>query len=133
MKKKTILYVSLILIALFIMMPNVAADEFICEIFGDEFVIDQQLANITSTVILVIQVAVPVILIIFGMIDFAKAVMAQKEDDIKSGQKIFIKRLIAAALVFLVIIFVKLIIGWVAGEEGVMACVDCFINRNASC
>jgi len=153
MKKRTIaLYLCLVLFAAFVFVPNVLANTthypngggggtpppaasatFTCEVFGDDFIIDRQLADIVATVITVIQVAVPVILIIFGMIDFAKAVMAQKEDDIKNGQKVFIKRLIAAALVFFVIIFVRLIVGWVAGEEGIMHCVDCFINRGTVC
>jgi len=132
MKKRTLVFLALV--AAFMFMPNVMASDFTCEIFGDEVIIDTQLANVTSIIIVVIQVAVPVILIIFGMIDFTKAVMSQKEDDIKKGQQLFIKRLIAAALVFLVIIFVKLVISFVANNsEGLMECVDCFINRNANC
>ena len=56
--------------------------------------------NIVSLIIMAIQVVVPILLIIWGMIDFAKAVVGGDEDKIKAGQKIFIKRLIAAAIVF---------------------------------
>ena len=130
-RKKIVLYACFIFFAAFMFMPNVLAD---CRVLGPDIVIDQQLMDITSIIILVIQVAVPVILIIYGMIDFTKAIMSQKEDDIKKGQSLFIKRLIAAALVFLVIVIVKLVISFVANnDEGVMDCVECFINRNANC
>ena len=38
-----------------------------------------------------------------GMLDFAKSVIAKKEEDIKKYQKAFVSRLISALLVFLVI------------------------------
>ena len=44
----------------------------------------------------------PVIVIILGILDFIKAIGADKEDEMKKSQKKFITRLIAAALVFIV-------------------------------
>ena len=70
--------------------------------------------NIVSTIILIIEIAVPILLIIFGMLDLGKAVVASKEDEIKKSQQTFVKRLISAALVFLVIFVVKLVINVVA-------------------
>ena len=92
--------------------------------------IDVKLPNMVHTIILVIQIAVPVLLVIFGMIDLFKGMIAQKEDEIKKGQQTFIKRLIAAAIVFFVIVIVKLLIGFVAGNDTdtIMNCANCFIN-----
>ena len=92
--------------------------------------IDVKLPNMVHTIILVIQIAVPVLLVIFGMIDLFKGMIAQKEDEIKKGQQTFIKRLIAAAIVFFVIVIVKLLIGFVAGKDNdtIMGCANCFIN-----
>jgi len=92
--------------------------------------------NVVSMIIMLIQVVVPILLIIWGMIDFAKAVIGGDEDKIKAGQKVFIKRLIAAILVFLVVTIVKLLIGLVgqlgveggAGNDSVWTCVERFIN-----
>jgi len=92
--------------------------------------------NIVSLIIMAIQVVVPILLIIWGMVDFAKAVIGGDEDKIKAGQKVFIKRLIAAVLVFLVVTVVKLLVGLVgqlgvegaAGNDSVWACVEKFIN-----
>ena len=72
---------------------------------------------------------VPVILVLFGMIDLMKAVIAGKEDEIKKNQMTFVKRLIAAALVFFVFVIVKLLVSFVADDSTkIMNCVNCFIN-----
>ena len=69
-------------------------------------------------------------MILLGSIDFAKGVIAQKEDEIKKGQQMFIKRLITAVIVFLVFFVVQLVMGLVAPEEGVMSCARCIINAD---
>ena len=76
--------------------------------------------NLVHTIVLLIQVAVPILLIIWGMLDFAKSVIGGDEDKIKAGQKIFIKRVIAAVIVFLVVTVVTLLISAVGtlGAEG---------------
>ena len=71
---------------------------------------------VVSTIVLVIKIVVPVLLVIFGSIDFLKAVVAQKEDEIKKGQQTFIKRLIAAVIVFFVVQVVQLIISFASGD-----------------
>ena len=86
-------------------------------------------AQITSLLILVIQIVVPLLIIILGMLDLGKAVVAQKEDEIKKGWQTFFKRLLIGMIVFLVIVFVKFIIGLVA-ENYEVNCIDCFVNNN---
>ena len=92
--------------------------------------IDIKLPNTVHLIILVIQIAVPVLLVIFGMLDLFKGITAQKEDEIKKGQQIFIKRLINAAIIFFVIVIVKLLISFVSGDDDptLMNCANCFIN-----
>lgn len=93
--------------------------------------IPSRLIKIINTIVKVIQIGVPVLLIIFGMIDFAKAAMAQKEDEMKKGQKIFVSRLITAILVFLVIFIVKIAVRFVNESNDsskIISCIDCFIN-----
>ena len=95
------------------------------------------LQDIISTVITIIQVAVPILLIIFGMLDLGKAVIASKEDEIKKGQQTFVKRLIAAVFVFLVIFLVKVVVGVVAkstveGQENMWNWVSCFVEGTDS-
>lgn len=84
--------------------------------------------------ILIAQIAVPILLVIFGMIDFAKGIMSQKEDEIKKGQKTFISRVIMGAVIFFIVALVKLLIGIVVDNSGnrqnIIACIDCFVNND---
>ena len=88
---------------------------------------------LVSTIVNVIKIGVPILLIVFGMLDLGKAVMAQKEDDIKKGQKTFISRLIAAVIVFFVVAIVQLILNVIAKADdsnaGIWDCVNCFISN----
>ena len=82
--------------------------------------IPEGIGNVVHLIVVAIQVVVPILLIIWGMIDFAKAIIGQDEDKIKAGQKTFIKRLIAAVVVFLIVTIVQLAINLAAsiGGEG---------------
>ena len=99
-----------------------------------ELKFDGLIPTVTSTIVLIIQIGVPVLLIIFGMFDLGKAVIAQKEDEIKKGQATFFKRLIAAILVFFVVTIVKLVVQFAAGEQSdAVSCIDCFIRGGSNC
>jgi len=91
-----------------------------------------RVADIFSLLILLLQVAVPVIIVIFGMIDLTKGVMSQKDDEIKKGQQTFIKRLITGALVFFIVAVVKIFIGVIGDNAGnkdsMVSCINCFVN-----
>ena len=85
--------------------------------------------NVVHLIIQMIWIIVPILLVVFGLLDLAKAVMAQKEDEIKKGQQTLVKRAVAAIIVFLVIPIVQIIINFVSGEDDtVMSCFNCFIN-----
>lgn len=62
-------------------------------------------------VIPLIQIGIPILLIIFGMIDLGKAVIASKEDEIKNAQKMLIKRAIYAVAIFFVVLIVQVVFG----------------------
>jgi len=129
MKKKIILLTILTVIIAYA--PSVLAVNINgCDTVMPGVIIDSKIPNTVHTVILAIQIVVPVVLVIFGMLDLFKAITAQKEDEIKKGQHLFIKRLISAALVFFVIAIVKLLISFAAGDdnESIMNCASCFLN-----
>lgn len=87
------------------------------------------LPYVISMIILLIKIVVPILLILFGMIDLGKAVMAQKEDEIKKGQQTFIKRLVAAAIVFFVITIVTILIKFLSNKDSkITSCFNCFIT-----
>ena len=95
---------------------------------------DSLIPDLTSTVVNIIKIGIPIILIFLGMLDLGKAVMAQKEDEIKKSQQIFVKRLISAVLVFLVVFIVQTVIGLVAGKQNsnITKCIDCFLGGSSS-
>ena len=80
--------------------------------------IPEGIGNVIHLIIVAIQIVVPILLIIWGMIDFAKAIIGQDEDKIKAGQKLFMKRLIAAVIVFLIVTIVQLAINFAASVRG---------------
>jgi len=90
---------------------------------------DTIIPDMTSTIVTLIKIGVPVLLILFGMLDLGKAVMAQKEDEIKKSQTLFVKRILSAALVFFVVVIVQLVFNLVAkNQKNVWDCVSCFVN-----
>ena len=94
--------------------------------------IPSKIPELSSMAITIIQVAVPIVLIIVGMMDLFKGVTAQKEDEIKKGQQTLIKRLIVAALIFFIVVIVKVIVSVVAQASGtsIVKCIDCFISNS---
>ena len=65
-----------------------------------------------------IKIVVPILLVIFAMLDLGKAITAKKEEDIKKYQGNCVKRLITGLLVFLVIVIVEFLLGFVEPETG---------------
>ena len=130
--------VCLILVLAFVLfVPSaMAADIYSCNAALGDVLIDEKIPNTVSTIITVIKIVVPILLVIFGMMDLFKGIVAQKEDEIKKGQQMFIKRLIAGALVFFVITIVQMLISFVAekgsSRDNMMSCVNCFIKGDCT-
>lgn len=101
--------------------------------------IPDAVGNVVHLFFIIIQIVAPVLLILWGAMDFVKGVVAQDEDKIKAGQKKFIQRIIAAVIVFLIVTIVQLVInvvGSVGGEgndsENVWTCAKSLINGKAT-
>ena len=67
------------------------------------------IVQLVRTIVTYICILVPIILIVIGTFDLLKAVTASKEDEIKSAQKMLIKRVIYAVLIFLLVPIITLI------------------------
>ena len=129
MKKKMFLIV--VFVMLLCLIPNVYAEDVtVCNSVLGNVRIDTRIPDIVATIIKVIQIAVPIVLVIFGMLDLFKSITASKEDEIQKSRGVFVKRLISAALVFFVIAIVKVIISFAAGKDtdNIMPCVNCFLH-----
>ena len=76
-----------------------------------------------------IQIAVPIIIILWGTFDLVKAMTSQEQDKIKKSQSTFIKRLIAGVVVFFVPMIVTFLINMVNGNDGTgQVCLQSFAN-----
>ena len=81
----------------------------------------QPIWNLVNIIVNIIMIGVPIALIIFGMWDLGKAVIASKEEEVKKATKLLGKRFLYAVGVFAVVWAVDFALGLVAnlaeGEE----------------
>ncbi len=97
--------------------------------------IPKTLPKITKLAFDVIKIAVPIMLVIKGSIDLIKASASQKEDEIKKGRDSLVKKLIAAALVFLIVLIMQMVvrmIGTSKETQTVNSCINCFMNNKCN-
>lgn len=90
-----------------------------------------QIPYLISVVYNILKIGVPIILVILGMIDFGKSVIAKDQEAMKVAQQAFIRRLIAAVIVFMVLLLVQFLIRLVAPEDekgSITDCMNCFLN-----
>ena len=134
--RKKILFFSLFLVINVIFIDFVSAEKY--NNYSSEVVscgnglissIPTIFPNIVNIIYIIIQIAVPVLLVIFGMLDLVKGIIASKEDEIKKGQQMLIKRTISAALVFFVFALVKVVVSLASDNSNIMGCAECFINK----
>lgn len=62
----------------------------------------------------IIQILVPIVLILLGSIDFARATLTNDEKGIKDATNRFIRRCIAAVIIFFAVVIVNVIMGAIA-------------------
>ena len=112
MKLKKYSYVIVLIIALIIGINGVfAADSANCEaIFGSK-TDPNSVRYFINEILQIPKIIVPIIIIIYGMIDFSKAVLASKEDEMRKAQTTFVKRVLIGIGVFLVPVIVDLLMG----------------------
>lgn len=100
----------------------------------------ENLVKLISIAITAIQVVTPLILIVTGMVDFLKATTgmvdflkattSSNEDGIKKAQQTFVRRLIAGAAVFFIILIVKIVVGLINTKDSgnAIKCIDSILN-----
>lgn len=101
---------------------------------GDSYL---EIAKLVRLIVTILKIAIPIILIIYGILDLAKAVMANEEKDMKEAQKRLIKRIVYALVVFFVITLVQLLIKAVAPnateKTNISDCITCFTTDANYC
>lgn len=85
-----------------------------------------------GNIVLIVKILIPIIIIGFGMIDFFKAIVGSKDDEIKKSSRSLIFRCVAGVVIFFIPTIVSLIFSLVdsfANIEGEFnACQKCVLN-----
>ena len=83
---------------------------------------------VKKAIIPIFQVIIPIALILYGTVDLGRAVIASDEKEIKEAQGRLIKRFIYAAVVFLIVTLVNLVMQVVSTgtKEGTSLWWDCY-------
>ena len=104
MKYKKYNYILTLILTIFIGINGVSASDMSCtELFGDDII------ELVKEILQYPRIIVPILVILLGTIDFGKAVIASKEDEMRKAQSTFIKRVIIGTLIFFVPTFVEII------------------------
>lgn len=88
--------------------------------------------QVLGWVLTLVKVAIPIIIIVYGIMDLSKAVVASKEDEIKTAAKRLLWRAVAGVAIFfvpnLVIWLFGTITDYSTGAEGFATCQECLLN-----
>lgn len=75
-----------------------------------ETLLGENLINKINSYLKIIKISVPILLLVYGVIDFTKALFSADEEAMKKAQKTFIQRLFVAILIFIVPTLVDLLL-----------------------
>lgn len=98
----------------------------------------QDVVQIIGCILLVFKIAIPLLIIALGIFDFGKAVVAEKEDEIKKQTKRLLYRVVAGIVIF----FIPTLVTWIfkafvpdyeTDAESFKTCEDCFLHPNSKC
>lgn len=98
-----------------------------------------EVGYLITLVINIIKIIVPVLLIVMGMVDFAKASTKATAEDMAKARGIFVKRAIAGCLTFFVVSIVQFAVTLAANATGkdnantLWSCVERLINYSGEC
>ena len=89
--------------------------------------------QIIGYVLLVFKIAIPLLIVAFGIFDFGKAVVAEKEDEIKKQTKRLLYRVVAGIAIFLIPnivlwLFSAFVDDYSKEAENFKVCENCFLH-----
>ena len=90
--------------------------------------------KLVGQILLIFKIVIPILLIIFGMIDLGKAVVGSKDDDVKKAITHLAFRAVAAVVIF----FIPTLVGFIfsivddfsAVQDDYNICAACISNPN---
>lgn len=90
--------------------------------------------QVVGIVLLVFKIVIPILLIVFGIMDLGKAVVGSKDDEVKKSIRSLAMRAIAAVVIFFIPTLVTIILGLISGfgdlNEDFEVCKACITRPN---
>lgn len=91
--------------------------------------------QIVGIALLIFKIVIPILLIIWGMLDLGKAVIASKDDEVKKSVKSLAMRAVSAVIIFFIPTIVSLVMGLISNfnesaKEDWQVCRSCITNPN---
>ncbi len=91
--------------------------------------------QIVGIALLIFKIVIPILLIIWGMLDLGRAVVGSKDDEIKKAVKSLAMRAVSAVVIFLIPTIVSLVMGLISNfnesaKEDWQVCRSCITNPN---
>lgn len=133
MKKTHVNYLFIAIISFLFLIPNAFADDTVFTFCRTETL---QVFKILGIVITIIKIVIPLILIIFGTIDYGKAIIASDEKAIKTATNMLMKRAIAGVVIFFIPALIKALFGLVynvndlGNDSDFKKCTECLLDIN---
>ena len=93
----------------------------------------KDIIQIIGYILMVFKIAIPLLIIALGIFDFGKAVIAEKEDEIKKQTKRLLYRVVAGIVIFLIPnlvlwIFTAFVDDYSTEAESFKTCETCFLH-----
>lgn len=99
----------------------------------------KEILQLVGYVITIFKVAIPLIIVAMGMFDFGKAVVAEKEDEIKKQTKRLLMRVVAGIVIFFIPTIVLFIFEQIGGystekeQASFQVCENCLLHPATQC
>ena len=94
--------------------------------------------QIVGNALLILKIAIPILIIVLGSIDFGKAVISSDDKAIKKSGSALFKRVFAGIIIFFIPTIIKLAFNMVSGfnddiKKEYDNCMNCITSPNKEC
>ena len=72
---------------------------------------------LVGKIVSIFQIAIPIILVVLGLVSLGKAVVANKDDEVKKATTGLVKKIVFAAAIFFIVTIVKMVVSLVGGDD----------------
>lgn len=124
------------LIFCFLIVEDVnAAEVAVVKCGGMEYGIPAGIATFSRNIYNLVKIMVPIIIILLGMLDFAKAAMASEIKNMDEYKNKLIRRIIAGVMIFFVLSIVNFVFTNIKTDNssGIIGCLACFTTTEEAC